>query len=78
MSLIFFNSVLVLSIRSLVARMSMTAAAFLVGLAALVAGGIALFKVWFTWRQKRLITCPENEQPAAVRVSALGAAAEPG
>jgi hypothetical protein len=55
--------------------MSVTAAALLVGLAALVAGGIALFKVWFTWRQKRLITCPENRNPAAVRVDALRAAA---
>jgi hypothetical protein len=55
--------------------MSVTAAALLVGLAALVAGGIAIFKVWFTWRQKRLITCPENRSPAAVRVDALRAAA---
>jgi hypothetical protein len=55
--------------------MSVTAAALLVGLAALVAGGIALFKVWFTWRQKRLITCPENRSPAVVRVDALRAAA---
>jgi hypothetical protein len=55
--------------------MSVTAAALLVALAALVVGGVALFKVWFAWRQKRLITCPENEKTAAVRVDALRAAA---
>ena len=55
--------------------MSMTAAALVVALAALAAGGIALLRAWFSWRQKRLITCPENEKPAAVRVDALKAVA---
>jgi hypothetical protein len=55
--------------------MSMTAAALLVILLALVVGAVALARVWFAWRQKRLITCPENEQPAAVRVDALRATA---
>jgi hypothetical protein len=54
--------------------MSMTAAALLVALAALVVGGIQLLRTWHAWRQKRLITCPENERPAAVRVDALRAA----
>jgi hypothetical protein len=55
--------------------MSMTAAVLLVALAALVVGAGALLKSWFAWRQRRLITCPENEKPAAVRVNALRAAA---
>jgi hypothetical protein len=55
--------------------MSMTAAALLVALVALVVGGAVLARNWFVWRQKRLITCPENERPAAVRVDALKAAA---
>lgn len=54
--------------------MSMTQAAMLVALLALAVGGIALFRTWYAWRQKRLITCPENEKPAAVRVAALRAA----
>lgn len=54
--------------------MSMTQAAVLVALLALGGGGIALFRTWYVWRQKRLITCPENEKPAAVRVDALRAA----
>jgi len=53
--------------------MSMTQAAMLVALLALAVVGIALFRTWFAWRQRRLITCPENEKPAAVRVAALGA-----
>ena len=55
--------------------MSMTAAALLVALLALVVGGAILGRAWFTWRQRRLITCPENEKPAAVRVDGLRAAA---
>lgn len=55
--------------------MSMTQAALLVALFALVVGGVVLLRTWWAWRQRRLITCPENEQPAAVRVNALGAAA---
>ena len=55
--------------------MSMTAAALLVALLALVVGAIVLARGWYAWRQKRLITCPENLKPAAVRVDALRAAA---
>ena len=54
--------------------MSMGSAALLVVLAALVVGGVVLIRTWLSWREKRLITCPENEKPAAVRVDALRAA----
>jgi hypothetical protein len=55
--------------------MSMTAAALLVALAAVVVGGAVLARKWFLWRRERLITCPENEKPAAVRVNASKAVA---
>ncbi len=55
--------------------MSMTSAALLVALFALVVGGAVFFRVWYAWRQRRLITCPDNEKPAAVRLDALRAAA---
>ena len=54
--------------------MSMTQAALLVALFALAVGGVVLLRRWYAWRQKRLITCPENERPAAVRVDAVRAA----
>jgi hypothetical protein len=54
--------------------MSITQAALLVALLAVVVGGSLLARAWYAWRQKRLITCPENEKPAAVRVDALKAA----
>lgn len=53
--------------------MSIGTAAILVVLAALVVGGAVLFRAWLGWREKRLITCPENEKPAAVRVAAAQA-----
>ena len=55
--------------------MSIGTAANLVILATLVVGGFLLVRAWLAWREKRLITCPENERPAAVRVDALKAAA---
>jgi hypothetical protein len=55
--------------------MSMSAAALLVALAALAVGGVVLVRAWLAWRGPRLITCPENERPAAVRVAAGAAAA---
>lgn len=55
--------------------MSMTAAALLVGLFALVLVAAVLGTAWIAWRRRRLITCPENEKPAAVRVDGLRAAA---
>lgn len=55
--------------------MSMTSAALLVALVAAVVGGAVLARTWFLWRRERLITCPENEMPAAVRVNAVKAAA---
>ena len=55
--------------------MSIGSAALLVLLAALVVGGFLFVRAFFAWREKRLITCPENERPAAVRVDALNAVA---
>jgi hypothetical protein len=55
--------------------MSMTTAALLVALTALVVGGVVLIRAWLSWRGARLITCPENEKPAAVRVDAAHVAA---
>jgi len=53
--------------------MSIGTAVILVALAALAVGGFVLARAFFNWRQKRLITCPENERPAAVRVDAVRA-----
>jgi hypothetical protein len=58
--------------------MSMTQSVLLVAFAALAVGGVALFRSWRAWRQGRLITCPDNEQPAAVRVDAFRAAVSGG
>ncbi|HVO50826.1 MAG TPA: hypothetical protein VMV60_07525 [Thermoanaerobaculia bacterium] len=55
--------------------MSTTAAVLLVALAALAVSAAAVVRTWLSWREKRLITCPENDKPAAVRVDALRAAA---
>lgn len=57
--------------------MSMTQAALVVSLLALAVGAAVLARTWWAWRQRRLITCPENEKPAAVRVDALRAAISP-
>ncbi len=54
--------------------MSIGTAAILVLLAALAAGAVLLVRSFLRWREKRLITCPENERPAAVRVDAVRAA----
>jgi hypothetical protein len=56
--------------------MSMTLSVVVVALIAAAAGGAALLRSWYAWRQKRLITCPGNEKPAAVRVDALRAVAD--
>lgn len=57
--------------------MSMTQAALVVSLLAIAVAAAALSRAWWAWRQRRLITCPENEKPAAVRVDALRAAISP-
>jgi len=53
--------------------MSIGTAALVVLLSALVVGGFLFVRAFLAWREKRLITCPENERPAAVRVAALNA-----
>jgi hypothetical protein len=55
--------------------MSIGTAAILVALAALAVGAFVLVRAGLSWREKRLITCPENEMPAAVRVNGLKAVA---
>jgi hypothetical protein len=58
--------------------MSMTLSVLVVALLAAAVGGATLLRSWNRWREKRLITCPENEKPAAVRVDALRAVAATG
>ncbi len=53
--------------------MSIGTAMVLVVLAALVVGGFVLVRGYLGWRQKRLVTCPENGRTAAVRVDATRA-----
>lgn len=55
----------------------MTAWTFLLAALLLIVGYLAasgFFRVWQLYRGPRIITCPENDQPAAVKVDALSAA----
>lgn len=55
--------------------MSTGSAVLVVVLAGLAIGSVVVFRAWRAWRERRLITCPENERPAAVRVDAARAVA---
>jgi hypothetical protein len=52
----------------------MTMALTVAGLAVLLLAALIAVKGWAKWRGARLITCPENQQPAGVRVDAWHAA----
>jgi len=54
--------------------MTIGTAAILVLVTGLVAAAFVVGRAWLAWRRERLITCPENDEPAAVRVDALRAA----
>ena len=49
-------------------------ALFLLGAVFLLAGTARVAWLWFGYRQNRLITCPENQRPAGVRLDAWHAA----
>jgi len=46
---------------------------------AVLAGGTfyRVFRLWWTYRGDRVITCPENHRPAGIRVDAARVAAQP-
>ncbi len=55
--------------------MSTGAAVLYVALGFLAVGIVVAAKAWLAWRARRLVTCPENAEPAAVRVDAARAVA---